>query len=490
MPESSTSIHSGSSGAAGASLGDARPMPAENAIREVFLSPRVIDQGAFTQYAAELRRLIEEAGLGTTGLLAAAADAGAVRDALRELAGKAQPKLDAAGRALSALEARAAEADRSLQRAADLVGSIDQRAAAAARELEARAAEAAQRLAGVQEAGRAKLEALHATSEERLRQLAQRFEREQQALEAAFAQRERELRAQGDRVETALREQTEQVARRTLELLAQCQEKADETLRQVDARIAQSWTHANEVCRSLEAASDRARALIGQHQSDPNDPTCVAGLPGSTPTPAHSIAALLDRAERLHQDATFAINQIEVIRLQAEQARGMLGESINVSATKIDELSATAERLRGVIDQASDLARDAEARIAQRHDEAQRVLAGPAEAMSQIAEQIRLRLAAGVDEARASAHAADACAAEARGLLDRLGAALATLEPWRSVLLEARPGAALPPVIAEMVRSVRHDLGRDMARVASALHQITTKAAQTAERLASDPDPM
>ena len=134
-PTSTTGFIAGSA-AAHATTSAAEREPMREAIREVFLSPRVVDREAFNDYSSLLRRLIEDASGHAQALRTAAGDAALAREALREFTGKSQPRLDAAARALELFEKRAAE-----------VESLIDGARASARGIEAQARDAQDRMA-------------------------------------------------------------------------------------------------------------------------------------------------------------------------------------------------------------------------------------------------------------------------------------------------------------------------------------------------------
>ncbi|MFN0010861.1 MAG: hypothetical protein ACKVS8_04370 [Phycisphaerales bacterium] len=99
-----------------------RPDPA---IKEVFLSPRVIDREAFNDFAGSLRALIAEGHTQTVALLAAAAEADAAHAAVREVPARHQARLDAATRALASLDERCGQTERLLGAAKDAACTLE-----------------------------------------------------------------------------------------------------------------------------------------------------------------------------------------------------------------------------------------------------------------------------------------------------------------------------------------------------------------------------
>jgi chromosome segregation ATPase len=94
-------------------------------INEIFLSPRVVDREAYNDFAGSLRKLIEQAAQQLDQLRVASNEAGAVRDALREVSGKTQPRLEAAARVMATIDARAGDAERLLTQAREASAALD-----------------------------------------------------------------------------------------------------------------------------------------------------------------------------------------------------------------------------------------------------------------------------------------------------------------------------------------------------------------------------
>ena len=69
-----------------------------------------------------------------------------------------------------------------------------------------------------------------------------------------------------------------------------------------------------------------------------------------------SLTALVGRAERLSETASFATRQLDEVRKQADQARSILGESLNNWSTLIDEVMEHQERLRALLRESEQMA--------------------------------------------------------------------------------------------------------------------------------------
>jgi predicted trehalose synthase len=100
-----------------AAIVEARPAPTSDplerslhqAVEQVFLSPRVIDQRAFDEFAGQLSKLTRDAGKAGESLAATHGQVKALHEQLRGLIGDLTTKTDAAIKALPIIEAKAAK---------------------------------------------------------------------------------------------------------------------------------------------------------------------------------------------------------------------------------------------------------------------------------------------------------------------------------------------------------------------------------------------
>lgn len=95
------------------------------ALREVFLSPRVVDREAFNDFSGSLRKLIEQAAGQGDSLRQVATEATAAHQQLRELAGKHTTKFELAAKAMAALDERSAKAEQMLLAVQEAALSLD-----------------------------------------------------------------------------------------------------------------------------------------------------------------------------------------------------------------------------------------------------------------------------------------------------------------------------------------------------------------------------
>lgn len=102
----------------------ARRPPPESA-EGIFLSPRVVDEATFNDFAAALRDLVGRAEEHVEPLKTSTAQAERTLAAIKESAGRQQARLDLALKTLAAIEERSLAVERSLQRAAELTSALN-----------------------------------------------------------------------------------------------------------------------------------------------------------------------------------------------------------------------------------------------------------------------------------------------------------------------------------------------------------------------------
>jgi DNA repair exonuclease SbcCD ATPase subunit len=195
---------------------DPTRLGAEGYIEGVFLSPRVVDRGAFEEYAATLHDLFEKTATQAQTLKAASAEAQGLARILADAAQKFQVRLDAAARVLAGLDQRVTTAgaladgnaareaaDRALH---ERLAQIESKLAEAERQPKAARPRSpatpipdAEALAAVC----ARVEA----ARESARAATERFEEVQRAAEAARVDLERSLKQSAGLAEETLRKQ-------------------------------------------------------------------------------------------------------------------------------------------------------------------------------------------------------------------------------------------------------------------------------------------
>lgn len=189
----------------------------------------------------------------------------------------------------------------------------------------------------------------------------------------------------------------------------------------------------------LERLVQRAEALVAETRRE----DASGGAPGG-PLP---LGVLVKRGEALTEQTAFANKQFEAVRKQADQARSILGESLNDMCTMIDRLSERAEGLREEAERAKRTAADVGREIDERAVKARAGLEGSARAIEELGLGVRV-------------------AEEAAGELRRL---LAQLEPWQSLV---RPGSGaedVPGPVRDLIVRGQDAARRELAGIAEAL---------------------
>lgn len=121
------------------------PQAPIDVVTDVFLSPRVVDRAALSEYASTLRGLITEAGAEAQRLHDAASTAASARESLRTAVGKTGDQARLAGELIKSLALRASSIEPALERARSFGDRLDdllRRSESAAAALESRIADA------------------------------------------------------------------------------------------------------------------------------------------------------------------------------------------------------------------------------------------------------------------------------------------------------------------------------------------------------------
>lgn len=514
-------------------------------VSEVFLSPRVVDQGAFTEYSASLRRLIEQAGGQADALRAAAQDADVARNALKELAGKHQAKFDLAAKVLAGLDQRAAEAERLLSAARDAVASLDALKSEADRVVADHVARLEARLEGVFGDVQGRLARLEADarqhSDDAKRSLddvvvgaAERMNAQvRQIHEQTLAEHERIIAGADARVADATVALEKMVRRtqseherviagtdaRVTDAAAALAESLQRAMGQIDSRT-QAAVLAVEAGQQESAA--KATALVAAIETNLNDgdrrlreqqqtvnllearlmdliaeaetvigwtgPQTLADPtdPGDERTPVPgSLTDVLSQTRAAREQAQALLVQVRSLAQQGDQARSMLGASIVEATEKIDRLNDRAATVGEAVGRALDSATHAETRLRTQRDQIEAALAAPIDALEARGRTLRQQLETLVHQAETSRDATERVMGDTWSLVQGLEKQLIELRPWKPLLLEGQEGA-LPAPVAKLVDAMRSEMARDLGVIAAGMYQIALKAQRLGESVASE----
>ena len=343
------------------SIVEARPRPEVPGAEEMFLSPRVLDAGAFARYAEMLKSLIGDARQGARQLQDFAADADQMIAGCEKAGEQIRVRLEAGSRVVRMIDERADRAEQILDnlrrelpdqsRIREMVEpavraameAAQQRATEITLETERRARTTAGEI-------EQKLAAMSARAEEQ----AARLERSGRAIEEKLAAIEARLDGIMQRAdlsagefETRTRGATEAAESRLNPILA----RATETAGLIDDALGRAWRHAEEQAGQITArlgplqqACDSVLDRLGLDPSDP-DPS------GSV---LHKLENLVQRSEQSLRQSDRVIGQMEHLRGQAEGVKTEFGAWLLEAAENLDRLEARRAALTGPLSEAAE----------------------------------------------------------------------------------------------------------------------------------------
>jgi ABC-type transporter Mla subunit MlaD len=314
----------------------------------VFLTPRVLDQGAFDAMAGELKGLIQDADGQGQNLRKTTDDVKGLTGALRTALIELQNRLERAGKVSPTLEHWVVEARELTAK------GIDPKRVT--KELE-RAIE------GIVESRKAEFEHSVAPTVETLRQLRREMDRMKANIEAAIEgaltgaeARVASLEARARAAVDAMNDRAAEIERAMGERFA----AAEDRLAAGERRAAGVQHRTNSVLAQAEEAGRRAEVRAREIEQHLDTATSRAGVLESETIAALSegldvverratklseLPELLSRGERMMSDARESVGQAEAFMTQMEQARRVLADDLLSGAGAIDGLVARAESL-------------------------------------------------------------------------------------------------------------------------------------------------
>jgi len=516
-----------------------------DAIREVFLSPRVVDREAFNDYAGSLRRLIEQAGGQAEALRAAAQDADVAKTALKELAGKHQAKFDLASKVLAGLDQRAAEAEKLLGAARDAVASLDALRTEADRIVADHVARLETRLEGVFGDVQTRLARLehdaraHADDAKRsldhvvesaatqmnaqVRALHDQTLAEHGRIMASTDARVAQAKAELDQVVQGTIARTDEqvldadarVARAKAELdqvingaMARTEERASAAVASVDAAQKRAAERALELASAIENATREGDLRVREQQSTLNvqaarledliaESETLIGwtsptLPGAaeddadelTPVPG-SLSDMLAQSRSAREQTQSLLTQLTSLSKQGEQVRGILGSTLVEATERVDRLSERAVTVGEAVDKALLAAHSASAALNSQRSALEAALAAPVEALEARGHSLTHDLETVCHKAQISREAAESVMSDTWAVVQSLEKLLVELRPWKPLLVDGNE-SAMPAPVAKIIEGLRGDLSRDLSVIAAGMYQIALKAQRLGESVQSD----
>lgn len=391
----------------------------------VFLSPRVIDEQAFKQYAAELRSMLGDSQEAASEAKRAIEELNRSRQEAAGSAEKHKAVIEVGTKLLKAISSRTVEVERSEEKVAELVKRLD--AAAARAESSATAIEA--------------------------------------QIEDAVSGRLAEI----DRlIDTRVQEMTADIERRLTERIAQL----TTTLATIDVKR----TELEGVIRdatdntlvALKVAHTNAAELAGW------DPADIDGGQGMGQPARDSLADLVLRAGRAQEESREAMLRLESLRTEAREAADQFALAMDHAAAEVDRLNTQQLNTASATRQALAETQRLHDQLSEQAGRAQ-ALAGPilnAESRANTAiQQMQTIAESAQDQIMTSERAAE----DLKLKVERAERSLQGLAPWADVCFASEAeaeGIELPPVLKAIVKQFRSGLSRDVTRIAEAMEQV------------------
>lgn len=312
------------------------PFPSDAEVTDqVFITPRVLDQGAFREYTDSLKGLIREAGGRRTELRTDTDEARQLGENLSEAAQRLRERLETTAKLLPALDNRVRRAEAIMAQAADdaqLTEQIEKRFADRLEAMEAR-------IAASIEAAEARLEAV----EGRFAELHEQTVADMTQLESLRT----ELNASGCAAQDDLTRITEQTAsfQAVSETLSrQAAEIPETTKAQLTHAVEAMDLHAEETIKRVQAVemlSERAVRLLG---FDPNEP-------GDEIAP-DSLMMLVQRGDELERTARATASELVALHQMNDQAQDQLESLVDGAHGSVEQLTRQRDELVASMEEA------------------------------------------------------------------------------------------------------------------------------------------
>jgi chromosome segregation ATPase len=449
----------------------------DRAANRVFLSPRVLDETAFNEFADRLRAVLDDAGQRAADASAAAEAAAAERDELNALLRRQHQQMEMQAKLVTLATGKGDELRavlKSAHTAAFDPASINKKLdAMLAERFAAFDAELTSRLDAFTGEISRRTDRLRAQADERASDAERDLERHaadlrEQLTETLDAARRDALGAAENITADLARRLTRESA--ALEgLLATAAAARTELQNLIKGDGAVDITRLRHTC-------ERAMALAG---IDP-----ATGRLAQQPND-DSLLVIADRADRSRREADAIARRLTGLIEDASRRAHQVGESVAGADAAIDAIDHRRARVESALDTARRAAADATRDLTEHAQAAERAAAPIADALD------RIDAAADTvaDLVATSTHLADTAEPLTRRLIDAVDAGrrlTSALDPWRPLLLDTQPtttdadadpdAAQLPAPLAELVDTVRSSLLTDLDKMAGAMSLIADRA--------------
>lgn len=380
----------------------------------VFLSPRVVDQQAFEDFASKLKGVISESS-------SVSRDAKAALDELRGLSTKSA---EAIGRQRTLIEA-AAKLIKAVDAKTKSLGSAQEGAAALIDRLEAVADRANKASQSIDD------------------RLEEALEQRMSAFEARFEQR---IKAMSKEMDEQLDERAANI-QTTLAMVDQKQASLEAVVR--DAT--------ENTLAVLQDAHQRGAQLAGW------DPADIVDGEGVGQPARDSLADLMQRAQGMQRGTLESIDALSKLRDESATLLTDMTGSLDTTREELCRLDVEREALEHRLRSATSDTK----RLSQEH--------APLLDLSERAEKTASQLASLLVHARTLREQETQSEEALREAVIRAQSALTALEPWRDVCFasaEQAENAGLPPVLEAITQRFQAGFARDINAMASALQRV------------------
>ena len=340
-----------------ASIVEPRPMTDAPGSEEMFLSPRVLDAGAFARYSEMLKSIIAQASAQTRTLEDFSTDAQAMIKRCDDTSQAINKRMQSGVRMLKMIDERAARTDLLLDKvqaslpdsqtlAAQIDKLIEDRLANAQKQIDQTIAQAQ---AKAQEAEARAQRAIESSTQHALHlaELSTKVEGQLAELDARIENTRaqtnttlNEILERTDAISDRLNADINHILARTQEAGANLAAKIDEASNLTDARIA-------ELSQSIEPVLEAAQQAMRTLGMDPENPVFED-------SPLSRIESLVERGETQTASLDRVYRQLEDLQSQAEGVRSGFGCWLIDAAGKLDVLEARKDKLVGPMTQAAE----------------------------------------------------------------------------------------------------------------------------------------
>jgi len=358
-PSSGPTLAPGSSASPSehASIVEPRTVIDANANEEIFLSPRVLDAGAFARYSEMLKSIITQATTQGRTLEDFSTDAQAMIKRCDTTSDAINKRMQAGVRMIKMIDERATRTDLLLdkvqaslpdskQLAAQIDEIIERRLADAQQKIEETIASAQARVEAAEaraikavessDAHAAKLDTLSTTIDGKMSELEARIENTRTQTNQTLV----EIIERTDTIASRLDNDLGQVLARAQEAGANLATKIDEASNLTDARIA-------ELSASIEPVLEASQQAMRTLGMDPENPVFED-------SPLSRIEQLVERGETQTASLDRVYRQLEDLQSQAEGVKSVFGMWLVDAATELDVLEERKDNFVAPMSKAAD----------------------------------------------------------------------------------------------------------------------------------------